>query len=92
MMAPQASNKDSKRIKELMDKISDVEERVGRNTQDLQKLKDVKEKQKHLANLIDKKADLELLKKLQAELGKVNFDDQIHLTGPFQRIKEIQAD
>ena len=74
MMMPQPSSKDSKKIKELIDKISDVEERVGRNTQDLQKLKDVKEKQKHLANLIDKKADIEALKKLQAELGKDGAD------------------
>lgn len=74
MMMPQPSSKDSKKIKELIDKISDVEERVGRNTQDLQKLKDVKEKQKHLANLIDKKADIEALKKLQAELGKGTAD------------------
>ena len=32
---------------------------------DLQKVKDVKEKMKHLANLIDKKADMENIKKIQ---------------------------
>ena len=37
--------------------MSDLEERVGRNTQDIQKLKDVKEKLKQLASVIDKKAD-----------------------------------
>ncbi len=70
MMA--SSNKDSRRIKELIEKTSELEERVGRNTNDLQKLKDVKERQKHLANLIDKKADIEALKKLQSELDTSN--------------------
>lgn len=72
MMMPQTSSKDSKRIKELIDKMGDLEERVGRNTTDLQKLKDVKEKQKHLAALIDKKGDIDLIKKLQSELDASN--------------------
>ena len=89
MMLPQPSSKDSKKIKELIDKISDVEERVGRNTQDLQKLKDVKEKQKHLANLIDKKADLEVLKKLQSELGKIGVRVDASNTTIGENKKEI---
>lgn len=46
--------------------MSDLEERVGRNTQDIQKLKDVKDKLKQLAGVIDKKAEQESLKKLSS--------------------------
>lgn len=57
LVLPTMGGKDNKKIKELQDKMSDLEERVGRNTQDVQKLKDVKEKFKQLATVIDKKAD-----------------------------------
>ncbi len=64
MMMPPMPNKDSKKIKELLEKTSELDEKVNRNTSDLQKLKDLRDKQKHLATLIDKKADIEGLKRM----------------------------
>ena len=46
MPVPSGGGKESKKIKELAAALSDIEERVSRNSQDVQKFKDIKERHK----------------------------------------------
>ena len=68
MPVPSGGGKESKKIKELAAALSDIEERVSRNSQDVQKFKDIKERHKQLEEQVDAKADLEGLKNLMAKV------------------------
>ena len=72
MPVPSGGGKESKKIKELAAALSDIEERVSRNSQDVQKFKDIKERHKQLEEQVDAKADLEGLKNLMAKVESLS--------------------